>query len=141
MPTEDIILEGHIIDSRILPRVMDAIMDLGGDFEVIDIQVGRRKAETSRAQLRITAPDTESLDQILSLIQPLGARVLNNQDAHTEPAPRDGALPDDFYSTTNLETLVRLKGQWTPVANTEMDLAIVVDWEHGTAQMRPMSDV
>lgn len=141
MPTEDIVLAGHIIDSLILPRVMDAIMDLGGDFEVLEIQVGRTKAETSRAVLRVSAPDADGLTRILEASQPFGARVLDNVDVVTEPAPRDGALPEGFYSSTNLETQVRLRGQWVPVANTEMDLAVVVDWERDTAEMRPMADV
>jgi lysine-ketoglutarate reductase/saccharopine dehydrogenase-like protein (TIGR00300 family) len=59
----------------------------------------------------------------------------------TEPAPRDGALPDDFYSTTNLPTQVRLGGQWLQVDATEMDLAVVVDGERARARMVPMAEV
>jgi lysine-ketoglutarate reductase/saccharopine dehydrogenase-like protein (TIGR00300 family) len=34
---------------------------------------------------------------------------------------RDGVFPDDFYSTTNLETVVRLDSAWVPVEQPEMD--------------------
>lgn len=141
MRTEEIALEGHILDSHILPRVMDAIMDLGGDFEIVEFRVGRHKEETSFARLKVSAADIDALNNILTLLQPLGVQVADTEDAHTAPAPRDGALPDNFYSTTNLETEVRLAGHWVPVAYTEMDLAIVVDHAASTAEMRPMSEV
>lgn len=141
MASEEIVLEGHIIDSLTLPKVMDAIVYHDGDFEVMEIRVGRTRDAESYARLKVTAPDAATLDAILELVGPLGARILDNHDVRTAPAPRDGALPDDFYSTTNLETQVRIQGQWVPVANTEMDLAIVVDGATGTAAMKPMSEV
>ena len=36
-------LRGHLIDSLILTKVFDGIMDHGGSFEVLDIQVGKKK--------------------------------------------------------------------------------------------------
>jgi lysine-ketoglutarate reductase/saccharopine dehydrogenase-like protein (TIGR00300 family) len=50
----------------------------------------------------------------------------------------DGALPPDFYSTTNLRTQVRLSGEWVDVAGTEMDVAILVDRENNRAHTLPM---
>jgi len=58
--TEEVELRGHIIDSWVLPRVFDAVMDLGGEFEVLEIQVGKRKDETSHARLRVAAPSAPS---------------------------------------------------------------------------------
>ncbi|MGE5619751.1 MAG: TIGR00300 family protein [Sphingomonadaceae bacterium] len=139
--TQVIELEGHIIDSMILPQIMDAVMDRGGDFDVQEIRVGRRKTETSYARLEIRAGSPELLDLLVRQARRLGAVVHAVEQVHTEPAPADGVFPEGFYSTTNLETLVRLNGGWVPVAHPEMDLGIVVDWEAGTARNCPISDV
>ncbi|MGI6208346.1 MAG: TIGR00300 family protein [Anaerolineae bacterium] len=138
---EAIRLEGHIIDSLILPRVWDTIMDLGGDFEVEEIRVGRHKQEPSYARLRVFADSEAQLHRILASLQGYGAELLSPDDVRTEPAPKDGVLPNHFYSTTNLPTQVRIGGNWVDVADTEMDLVIVIDWEAGTARTVPMANV
>lgn len=139
--TEEIALEGHIIDSWALPRVFDTIMNFGGSFDLREIRVGRKKDETSYARLAVTADTSRELDQILTALQGYGAVLLSRDDARAIAAPCDGALPDNFYSTTHMPTQVRLKGNWVDVANTEMDLAIVVDPERSAAKMVPMADV
>ncbi len=139
--TEEITLEGHIIDSWVLPKVFDAVMDLGGSFDLEEIRVGRRKDEPSFARLKVSAESEERLHQIIDALQTLGGAVISNGDAQTEPAPADGVLPDHFYSTTNLPTQVRLGGRWIDVGGTEMDLVIVVDRERETARMIPMGDI
>ncbi len=138
---EEFILRGHIIDSLILPRVFDVIMDLGGDFEVEEIQVGRSKVEPSFARLRVFAHDPDQMRRMVRALQGLGAELVHAEDVRTEPAPVDGAAPDDFYSTTNLPTEVRIHGKWVPVEGTEMDLVIVVDWEGERAFTRPLADL
>lgn len=138
---EEIELEGHIIDSLILPRVFDTIMDLGGNFEVEEIRVGRRKEETSYARLKVFAPDEATMRRMIDVLQSLGARLVDSEDVRTEPAPVDGAAPDNFYSTTNLPTEVRIHGRWVPVEGTEMDLVIVVDWENERAFTRPLAEL
>ncbi len=139
--SEEITLEGHIIDSWILPKVFDTVMDLGGAFDLQEIRVGRRKDETSFARLKISADSDEQLNRIITALQGYGAVLVSRGDVRSEPAPGDGALPDDFYSTTNLPTQVRLNGRWIDVEGTEMDLAIVVDRAHTRAGMVPMADV
>jgi lysine-ketoglutarate reductase/saccharopine dehydrogenase-like protein (TIGR00300 family) len=139
--TQVIELEGHIIDSMILPQIMDEIMDRGGDFDVQEIRVGRRKAEPSYARLEIRAGSPELLDRLVQHARRIGATVPAVEQVRTEPAPADGVFPEDFYSTTNLETMVRLNGGWVRVANPEMDLGIVIDWEARTARNCAIADV
>ena len=139
--SEEITLEGHIIDSWILPRVFDTIMDLGGTFDLKEIQVGRRKDETSFARLKVTGDSESHLGRILTALQQYGAVLVSAGDVGTQPAPCDGALPDEFYSTTHMPTQVRLKGKWVDVQGTEMDLAIVVDPGQAGARMVPMAEV
>ncbi len=139
--SEEITLEGHIIDSWILPKVFDTVMDLGGEFDMEEIRVGRRKDEGSFARLKISADSDAKLRRIILALQDYGATLVSRDDVHTAPAPRDGVLPDDFYSTTHLPTQVRLNGNWVDVSGTEMDLAIVVDRAQAKARMLPMGDV
>jgi lysine-ketoglutarate reductase/saccharopine dehydrogenase-like protein (TIGR00300 family) len=139
--SEEITLEGHIIDSWALPNIFDKIMDVGGSFDVKEIRVGRRKDETSFARLKVNASTEAQLDAILSALQPYGAVLVSSKDVRTEPAPCDGALPDGFYSTTHMPTEVRLDGKWVKVTGTEMDLVIVVAADRSSARMIPMVDV
>ncbi len=139
--SEEITLEGHIIDSLVLPHVWDEIMDRGGEFDLIEIRVGRHKDETSFARMKIFADTQEQMDEMIDAVTALGAVLVSSRDVRTEPAPRDGALPDDFYSTTNLPTQVRLDGRWVDVEATEMDLAIVIDHGNRSARMVPMAEV
>ena len=48
-------LSGHIIDSMVLPRVMDSVMDMGATFHVEEFRVGTRLDESSFARLTIEA--------------------------------------------------------------------------------------
>jgi lysine-ketoglutarate reductase/saccharopine dehydrogenase-like protein (TIGR00300 family) len=139
--SEEITLEGHIIDSLILPRVFDTIMDLGGDFRVEEFRVGTHKRAPSYARLTILAPTDSQVHQIVNTLQGFGAALVSEGDVTTAAAPCDGALPDDFYSTTNLATQVRLDGQWVDVQGTEMDLAIIVDHALDKARAWPIADV
>ncbi len=138
---EDIRLEGHIIDSLLLPRVLDEILERGGEYQILQFRVGQHKDDPSDAVLRVTATGQADLEKILHSLQRHGAEILQQEDAATEPAPADGVFPDDFYSTTNLETFVRLEGLWIPVEWPEMDCGILIDPETGTARTVPLIQV
>ncbi len=139
--SEIVELRGHIIDSYALPRIMDEVMDRGGEFVIQEIQVGRRKNEPSYARIQISAPNQELLDLLLDRAQRIGALPEEIEQVHLEPAPSDGVFPEGFYSTTNLETAVRLGGQWVQVDWPEMDCAIAVDPQAKRAWTIALSDV
>jgi len=139
--SEEVTLEGHIIDSWTLPRAFDTIMDMGGSFDVQEFQVGRAKDEVSFARLKIHAKTEKKLESILLALQTFGAVLESRDDVAYKPAPANGVLPEEFYSTTHLPTQVRLNGRWVDVKNTEMDLAIVVRPAYSEAQMVPASEV
>ena len=141
MPSEVIELSGHIIDSWTLPRAWDVIMDRGGNFAVEEMRVGTSKTETSYARLKVTAPDDQALELILSELQQFGAVLLHGNDVQTAIVEQNGVLPARFYSTTNLPTQVRLYGQWVQVEDIEMDVAIVIDKDHNRAYGKPMHEV
>src|SRR4029078_520204 len=97
--------------------------------------------ETSYARMKIFADSTAQMNALLEGLTELGAVVTSPHDARTEPPPAHGALPDDFYSTTNMATQIRLGGQWLDVANTEMDLTVVVNDENTKAERFPFTEV
>ena len=125
MVREFITLEGHIIDSDILRRVFSRIVEGGGDFEVIEFNVGKRNDDPSFARLAVTAADPHDLDEILEGLSYLGASWVVT-DAAFGPAEAEGILPDEFYSTTNFDTFVRVNGSWVQAAAQKMDCALVL---------------
>jgi lysine-ketoglutarate reductase/saccharopine dehydrogenase-like protein (TIGR00300 family) len=125
-PTEIVVLEGHLIDSLTLAKVLDRIIGSGADYEMLEINVGRSSFDTTRARLAVSAADEESLSSLLAELQVHGANRASNNDASLEPADLAGVLPLDFYATTNLPTSVRIEGRWVAVENPEMDCGIVV---------------
>ncbi|MGI8608123.1 MAG: TIGR00300 family protein [Candidatus Dormibacteria bacterium] len=131
-------LEGHIIDSLQLPRVWDTIMDMGGNFDVEEFRVGKKKNEKSYARLSVSAPSEDRLQEILESIQPLGATAVDQADASVQEVRKAGVFPIEFYSTSNQPTWVRLGGKWLEAAHIEMDCGIVV--EDGMARVIPVDE-
>jgi lysine-ketoglutarate reductase/saccharopine dehydrogenase-like protein (TIGR00300 family) len=138
---EDVRIEGHLIDSGIVSKVMDHVIAMGGEFETLSFEVGRTNDDVSVAVLRVRAESQDLLDEILSEIQNHGAVSVEPSDAGLAPAPKDGVFPDNFYSTTNMESDVRISGGWARVRNPEMDLGVRVDRAACAAEAVPMADV
>jgi lysine-ketoglutarate reductase/saccharopine dehydrogenase-like protein (TIGR00300 family) len=144
MVSAEIELRGHIIDSFILPRVWGAIEEAGAHFSVREMRIGQSETETSYARIEVSAERQQLLDDLIPELQRLGADLAEVQNVRTALVTQPGVLPDDFYSTTNLPTAVRVAGDWVPVANIEMDVAIVVDSvdsDARSAHTTPMHDV
>jgi lysine-ketoglutarate reductase/saccharopine dehydrogenase-like protein (TIGR00300 family) len=126
MPTELVELAGHIIDSLILAKVLDTILEAGCDYRIVEVEIGKTNVDTSRARIEVTAGDDATLARLLEELQVHGANRVAQAEATLEPAPADGVLPAGFYATTNLPTAVRVGGRWLEVENPEMDCALVV---------------
>ncbi|MDD1657025.1 MAG: TIGR00300 family protein [Methanomicrobiales archaeon] len=137
--SREIELEGHIIDSGIMTQVFDRIMDMGGSFEILEFEVGKKKTDTSYAKLRLSARDEANLTQITSELHRLGARPVEIVDAVLVPAEGDRIVPRDFYSTTNHPTFVRNDGKWIPVDEIKMDSLIVLDHRGTQAVCKTLS--
>jgi len=136
-----VVLDGHIIDSLILPKVLDTILALGGTFDLSEVRIGTKRDEPSHSKIAIRADSADALAGILRAIQPHGVMVEGEEDCQLEPAPRDGVLPENFYATSHLPTQIHLDGRWLDVEQIEMDLAIQVDVRHSRAGTVPMGDV
>ena len=136
---EDVEIQGHIIDSLLLPKILDEILTRGGSYVLKDIRIGQRQSDPSRphrgACRRPRAqghprPDPRSW-----------CRSHYRPRLHAVAADMDGAFPEGFYSTTNYRTQVRLHGEWIEVEDQEMDCGMLVDPEGTAARCMPMTDV
>ena len=126
MPSETVHLDGHIIDSQTLSKVLDLILLHGGEYEITSFSIGTRREEPSHAEIVVRTDDTAALQQILQEIGQLGA-ASPAHEAHFEPAPAEGVFPPGFYSTTNLDSFVRVRGGWVPIERIEMDCGVVLE--------------
>jgi lysine-ketoglutarate reductase/saccharopine dehydrogenase-like protein (TIGR00300 family) len=138
MGTETIEVTGHIVDSLLLAKILDSILEAGCDYEIVEFRIGKTNLDTSQARIEVSGGD-EVLGPLLDALQIHGANRVAHTDARLVPAEVDGVLPPGFYSTTNLATEVRVDGQWLTVDNPEMDCALVV--LDGRARTAPMHRV
>ena len=136
---EDVEVRGHIIDSLILPKILDCILNNGGTFRINRIAIGQARQDPSYALVEVRAENRVTLDRILAQIADHGALPTATQDCCPMPADVEGAFPEGFYSTTNQRTEVRLAGEWIAVADQEMDCGIRIDGR--TARCVPMNEV
>jgi len=125
--TEIVEAEGHLIDSQLLNAMFDTVVRHDGAFEVLEFRIGRTNDEPSFVSMRVTANGDGALTELLEELVTLGCRVARIEDAHVVAADRDGCAPEDFYSTTNHQTFVRIGGAWVAVTGQRMDAAIVVE--------------
>ena len=130
---------GHLIDSGLLSSIFDKIIEFKGSYEILTFDIGRTNDDASSIQMRVTAPDRAALDDLLQQITTFGAHPVRERDVLVRPAEKDRCVPDDFYSTTNHRTHVRLGGQWVEVESQRMDAVIVVTGQ--TAACRKLRDV
>jgi lysine-ketoglutarate reductase/saccharopine dehydrogenase-like protein (TIGR00300 family) len=138
---EEVQLQGHIIDSLLLPKVLDTILTHGGTYVIKDIKIGQRGSDPSHAKIEVRAPTADRLHEILGLIHDHGAVPFHMADCATVAADLDGAFPDGFYCTTNFRTQVRVGGQWLDVLEQEMDCGIVIDPAPKLARCVPMARI
>src|SRR6266571_2065087 len=141
MFSETIELRGHIIDSLILPKVLDQILTHGANFKISEIKIGQKRADQSFARIEVSAETSEALDELILRLRQHGAEVLERAEAQLVRAPADGVLPRDFYVTTNQQTFIRFDAEEIEVRPAMMDSAIAVDRKKRSARAVKFFDV
>lgn len=136
MATETVEVAGHIVDSLILPKVLDLIIDAGADYRLEEVEIGRTNLDPSRARIAISLDDDAALDTLCERLAVHGVSRITHGDAELVVADVEGVLPAGFHSTTNLDTDVRVGGHWVRVENPEMDCGLVVDELDGQPRVR-----
>lgn len=139
--TEDIEVRGHIIDSLILPKILDTITQTGGSFDIKDISIEHHRQDPNFARVSVQTTSKSRLQNILAKVSDHGAVPVIDSDCQTQTADIPGTFPEGFYSTTNQQTEVRCKGRWLTVEHQEMDCGIVLDQSTGRARCVPMTAV
>ncbi len=121
-------LEGHLLDTGLINRALDLIVENSGSFQVLKFNLGEQRQSTSTAEVKVSAPSHDVMESILSQLIDLGAVDLpqDERDAKLEPVLQAGVAPDDFYVTTIYPTEVRINGEWIRVQNQRMDGAIAI---------------
>src|SRR5256886_14652426 len=141
MFSETIELRGHIIDSLILPKVLDQILTHGGNFRITEINVGKKRADQGFARIEVSAETGEALDALILRLRQQGAEVVERANAQVANAPADGVFPRDFYVTTNQQTFVRFDGKEIEVRPAMVNSAIAFDRKNTTARAVKFFDV
>ncbi len=137
--SETLETRGHLMDTGVLASVLDDVLSYGGDYRIDRLDVGRAHEDESYARIVVSHLDEESLQRLLMRLQTHGVNQVDPGEAVLRTVDRDGVFPEDFYSTTNLETVVRLGASWVPVEQPEMDCGLVV--ADGRVRTIPVSDV
>ncbi|PYS97606.1 MAG: TIGR00300 family protein [Acidobacteria bacterium] len=131
---------GHLIDSGLMSRYLNVIVENGGSYELHRFDIGRTVGDFSTVEFSVSAPDPARLDLILENLAVLGCHLQEEEgNVLLKPSEKDGTVPDDFYSTTNYRTRVRLDGGQHEVENQRMDCCIVI--KGGRAACTKLRDV
>ncbi|MEA2344757.1 MAG: hypothetical protein QOF63_2926 [Thermoanaerobaculia bacterium] len=141
MFSETIELRGHIIDSLILPKVLDQILTRGAGFKIAEIKIGQKRADQSFARIEVTAETSEALDELVLRLRQHGAETVVRANIQLAKAPEAGVFPHDFYVTTNQQTFIRLDGKEIEVRPAMMDSAVAVDRKKRAARAVKFFDV
>lgn len=121
-------LEGHLLDSGLVNRVLDTIVAGGGSFQVANFKLGEQRLDTSVAEVKVSAPDSIVMADIMGQLIDLGAvdTAPDISDANLAPVTQLGVAADDFYATTIYPTEISIAGEWVLVQGQRMDGAIAV---------------
>jgi lysine-ketoglutarate reductase/saccharopine dehydrogenase-like protein (TIGR00300 family) len=141
MHQEVVETEGHLIDSHVMERIFDTVVEFNGRFEVEQFRIGRTNAELSYLRLKVETPQPADMQQLMSQLVGLGCTPVETGDAELVSVDRDCCAPEDFYSTTNHRTLVRHESEWLEVQNQRMDAMIVVSNGVAGAVCRRLRDL
>jgi lysine-ketoglutarate reductase/saccharopine dehydrogenase-like protein (TIGR00300 family) len=141
MLSETIELRGHIIDSLILPKVLDQILTRGASFKITEIKIGQKRADQSFARIEVTAETSEALDELVLRLRQHGAETVKRANVQLAKTPDAGVFPHDFYVTTNQQTFIRLDGKEIEVRPAMMDSAVAVDRKKRAARAVKFFDV
>ena len=139
--SREVTLEGHLLDSGLLDRALDSVVDGAGSFQILEFNLGRQRQSTSSARRKISAPAADALDRIMGQLIPLGAGqpAADEKDARLVAVTQAGVAPADFSVTTIYPTEVRCAGAWRRVENQRMDGVIV--WDGTRAECRLIRDL
>ncbi len=145
MPFEEVVeAEGHLIDSHVMEQIFDKVVESSGRFEVEQFRIGRTNGDPSYLRLRVETPTRQQMEHVLAQLLAIGCSPAETGDAALGLVERDRCAPEDFYSTSNHRTSVRIGGEFVEVQNQRMDAMLVVkdtDTKTPSAYCRRLRDL
>src|SRR6476620_5522662 len=85
--------QGHLIDSHIMERIFDTVVEFQGKFEVERFEIGRTNSDPSHLRLKIEAPSHDSMVQILEQLVSLGCSPVDAGEAELRTIEKDRCAP------------------------------------------------
>jgi len=134
-----VVLEGHLIDSLTLAKVIDIIQKDGGDYTLNHFQLGNQKQDISCAHLTVSAPDDAHLDKLLKELAPYGVTPAAKADAETAPC-KNGQPPADALAI-RLPVSVQLNGRKVSVDHGGQELYVVPNPDGQSARLVHKQDL
>lgn len=131
---KEVEVSGHLIDSLVLTQIFNKIMDLKGEFEVLDFKIGKSKTDSSYIKLLVKGSTKKHLHTMLDQLHEYGAGPVLVGDVQIQVSPKDMVVPETFYSTTHHPTEVYHEGRWLLVDNPMMDKLIVIRKDRAVCQ-------
>ncbi len=124
-----VVTKGQLIDTSLMSRICDRIVDGGASFQVNGISISQKRKEPSMAEIDISAPSEVMFNDVVKEVAVLGAEPLQTEsdDATLAVVENAGVAPDGFYTTTIYSTQVRVDGRWIDVSRQRMDGVIIIE--------------
>jgi lysine-ketoglutarate reductase/saccharopine dehydrogenase-like protein (TIGR00300 family) len=131
--------QGHLVDSGLLTRILNLIVEEGADYEVLTFKLGKTNRDESHLELEVRASDEGLLSGLAARLIDLGCYERQAREGVFLPAPHHGVAPEDFYSTTHHRTEVFVRGHWREVRRQRMDgVVVLLDGEPVCRKLRDL---
>ncbi len=124
MESKRFIADGHLVDSGILPEILNLIIEEGADYEIAEFRIGKTNENPSHIEMDLICSSPEEFDNLSRKLVRHGVYEKKTPEAVWQPAAGDGFVPEGFYSTTNHRTQVFDGGRWQAVSSQRMDAVI-----------------
>ena len=119
-------IQGHLIDSLLLAKVIDCIQLGGYEYVVSDLRIGDRKQDLSSARLRVWAPTPEGLEMLIDQLKVHGVRRIEEGEARFGSVTVAGQPPEGAYVRHLPASQLLHNGHWLPVVGSGADWVIVL---------------
>jgi len=94
MPYAEVVeAHGHLIDSHIMEQIFDTVVEFQGKFEVESFEIGRTNSDESYLRLRVEAPSSQQIQQIVEQLIRFGCSPADRADAELRMGDRDKCAP------------------------------------------------
>ena len=91
--SETVEVRGHLIDSGVLSRVLDDILEYGGDYSIDKFEVGKTPVDESYARLTVKMEDDDDIARLVMRLQTHGVNPTDPGEAHAARGRAGRRLP------------------------------------------------